>query len=174
MAVVSSSSGSSRHLPKKRDGWPAIAWPFGGGQGPAFAARQPSSVSEVVNEAVRLALAEDAENLPAFTSRAKEPVLDFEKVVRGTAAPWQDMDFRSSGPRSGSSRPSLKKSDRQRLVARIEGLAESPPPAGYEKLACHSDRYRVRQGDYRVVYSIDDAERVFLIVKVDHRREVYR
>jgi len=41
-------------------------------------------------------------------------------------------------------------------------------------LACHSDRYRVRQGDYRVVYSIDDAERVFLIVKVDHRREVYR
>ena len=67
-----------------------------------------------------------------------------------------------------------QKGDRQRLVARIEALAEDPRPAGGEKLAGHSDRYRVRQGDYRVVYSVDDAERVVLIVKVGHRREVYR
>jgi mRNA interferase RelE/StbE len=67
-----------------------------------------------------------------------------------------------------------QRSDRQRLVARIEALAEDPRPAGCEKLAGQSDRYRVRQGDYRVVYSVDDAERVVLIVKVGHRREVYR
>jgi mRNA interferase RelE/StbE len=41
-------------------------------------------------------------------------------------------------------------------------------------LAGHSDRYRVRQGGYRVVYSIDDSEHVVLIVKVGHRREVHR
>jgi mRNA interferase RelE/StbE len=67
-----------------------------------------------------------------------------------------------------------QKRDRQRLVARIEALAENPRPAGCEKLAGHSSRYRVRQGDYRIVYSVDDAERVVLIVKVGHRREIYR
>ena len=67
-----------------------------------------------------------------------------------------------------------QKAGRQRLVARIEALAEDPRPPGCEKLAGHSNRYRVRQGDYRVVYSVDDAERVVLIVKVGHRREVYR
>ena len=67
-----------------------------------------------------------------------------------------------------------RKGNRQRLVARIEALAEDPRPAGCEKLAGHSDRYRVRQGDYRIVYSVDDTERVVLIVKVGHRREVYR
>jgi mRNA interferase RelE/StbE len=66
------------------------------------------------------------------------------------------------------------KADRQRLVARIGALAEDPRPPGCEKLAGHSDRYRVRQGDYRVVYSVDDAQRIILVVKVGHRREVYR
>jgi mRNA interferase RelE/StbE len=67
-----------------------------------------------------------------------------------------------------------QKADRQRLVARIEALAGDPRPPGCEKLAGHSDRYRVRQGHYRVGYSVDDAERVILVVKVGHRREVYR
>ena len=67
-----------------------------------------------------------------------------------------------------------QKTDRQRLVARIEALAEDPRPSGCEKLAGRSDRYRVRQGDYRVVYSVDDAARIVQIVKVGHRREVYR
>lgn len=67
-----------------------------------------------------------------------------------------------------------QKADRQRLVARIEALARDPRPPGCDKLAGHSDRYRIRQGDYRVVYSIDDAEHVVLVVKVGHRREVYR
>ena len=67
-----------------------------------------------------------------------------------------------------------QKADLQRLVARIEALASDPRPPGCEKLAGHSDRYRVRQGNYRVVYSVDDAQRVVLVVKVGHRREVYR
>lgn len=67
-----------------------------------------------------------------------------------------------------------QKADRQRLVARIEALAGNPRPPGCEKLAGYSDRYRVRQGDYRVVYSIDDAEHAVLVVRIGHRREVYR
>jgi len=67
-----------------------------------------------------------------------------------------------------------RKPDRQRLVARIQVLSMDPRPPGCEKLSGHADRYRVRQGDYRVVYAANDAERMVLIVKIGHRREVYR
>lgn len=66
------------------------------------------------------------------------------------------------------------KRDRQRIVARIAALSGEPRPSGCEKLAGTASRYRVRQGDYRVVYTIDDAARVVEVVKVGHRREVYR
>ncbi|MDQ3207136.1 MAG: type II toxin-antitoxin system RelE/ParE family toxin [Gemmatimonadota bacterium] len=48
-----------------------------------------------------------------------------------------------------------------------------PRPHGYEKLS-GQEHYRVRQGDYRVVYSVDDETRTVLVVKVGHRRDVYR
>lgn len=67
-----------------------------------------------------------------------------------------------------------RKPDRQRLVARIQALSTDPRPPGCEKLAGHADRYRVRQGDYRVVYAVDDAEQIVLVFKIGHRREVYR
>jgi mRNA interferase RelE/StbE len=67
-----------------------------------------------------------------------------------------------------------RKADRRRIVGRIQALAAEPRPSGSEKLSGHNDRYRVRQGNYRVVYSIDDAQRIVLIVKVGHRRDVYR
>jgi mRNA interferase RelE/StbE len=63
--------------------------------------------------------------------------------------------------------------DRRRIVRRIRGLASDPRPSGCEKLT-GGDRYRVRQGDYRVVYGVDDAVREVLIVKVCNRRDVYR
>jgi mRNA interferase RelE/StbE len=65
------------------------------------------------------------------------------------------------------------KKDRRLVVDRILGLAEDPRPPGSEKLA-GEDRCRVRQGLYRIVYEIDDTSRVVRIVKVGHRREVYR
>ena len=67
-----------------------------------------------------------------------------------------------------------QKTDRQRIVARIHALAGEPRPSGCEKLAGHDDRYRVRQGDYRIVYAVDDSQRSVTIFKVGHRREVYR
>jgi len=67
----------------------------------------------------------------------------------------------------------IPKKDRIRVVERIQGLAQDPRPPGCEKLSIQ-DRYRVRQGDYRMVFSIDDGAGTVLIVKVAHRREVYR
>lgn len=67
----------------------------------------------------------------------------------------------------------LPKADLRRVTDRIRGLAQDPRPPGHEKLS-GQEHYRVRQGDYRVVYAIDDDHRVITIVKIGHRREVYR
>ena len=66
------------------------------------------------------------------------------------------------------------KRDRQRIVGRIRSLATEPKPPGSEKLAGAAALFRVRQGDYRVVYRVDDAHRTVEVIKVGHRREVYR
>jgi mRNA interferase RelE/StbE len=66
------------------------------------------------------------------------------------------------------------KADRQKIIAKIQALAPDPRPRGSEKLAGYSDRYRVRQGNYRVVYLIDDSASAVTIYKIGHRREVYR
>jgi len=63
--------------------------------------------------------------------------------------------------------------DRKRLVAKIRGLAKEPRHPGCEKLSGR-EKSRLRQGHYRVLYSVDDTESVVVIVKVGHRRDVYR
>jgi len=60
-----------------------------------------------------------------------------------------------------------------RILARVERIATDPRAPGCEKLA-GQERYRARQGDFRILYEIDDVRRVVDVVKVAHRREVYR
>jgi mRNA interferase RelE/StbE len=69
-------------------------------------------------------------------------------------------------------RPILKK-DIQRILKRIDGLADDPRPAGAEKLS-GDEKYRIRQGNYRILYTIEDEIITVTIVKVGHRRDVYR
>ena len=66
------------------------------------------------------------------------------------------------------------RAQRVRIVARIRALATEPHPPGAQKLAGSRRAFRIRQGDYRVVYEILEAERRIVIVKIGHRREVYR
>ena len=66
------------------------------------------------------------------------------------------------------------KSDRLRIVRRIQTLTGNPRPQGSEKLAGYADRYRIRQGRYRIIYLIDDERREVTIFKIGHRRDVYR
>ena len=63
---------------------------------------------------------------------------------------------------------------RRQIVDRIARLSDNPHPPGCEKLAGHSDRYRVRQGHYRIVYSIADEVLIVIVVKVGHRSTVYK
>jgi mRNA interferase RelE/StbE len=67
-----------------------------------------------------------------------------------------------------------QKKDRQRIVLRIQSLRENPRPFGCEKLSGNLDRYRVREGDYRILYSIDDEKLLVDVVKIGHRKDVYR
>ena len=67
-----------------------------------------------------------------------------------------------------------QKRDRQRIVARILALADEPRPPGSEKLAGETDRYRIRVGRFGVVYSIAEEELLVLVVRVAHRKDVYR
>jgi mRNA interferase RelE/StbE len=63
--------------------------------------------------------------------------------------------------------------DVHRIVRRIQSLTDNPRPSGSEKLSAQL-YYRIRQGDYRIVYSIDDSNRIVDIIKIGHRREIYR
>ena len=67
----------------------------------------------------------------------------------------------------------LPSRDVERIARVIGALSENPRPHGCQKLAT-GDGYRVRQGDYRIVYTVDDEERVVEVYKIGHRRDVYR
>ena len=67
-----------------------------------------------------------------------------------------------------------QKKDRQRIVAGIRLLADDPRPPGCEKLAGEDDRYRIRVGRYRVIYSVGDGELLVVVVRLGHRKDVYR
>lgn len=67
----------------------------------------------------------------------------------------------------------IPKSDLRRIAERLRGLKTDPRPPGCEKVS-GQDHYRARQGDYRMVYAVDDDVRMVTLVKVGHRREVYR
>jgi len=60
-----------------------------------------------------------------------------------------------------------------RIDRKILALADDPRPAGCKKLKGYKDQWRVRAGDWRVLYIVDDAERLITVTRVAHRREVY-
>ncbi len=67
----------------------------------------------------------------------------------------------------------LPKKERIRVIHRIQDLSKDPRSPGCEKLS-GQDKYRVRQGQYRIVYSVSEKELVVCVVKVGHRKDVYR
>jgi mRNA interferase RelE/StbE len=87
-------------------------------------------------------------------------VADYSLLIKPSAA--KDLDAIS------------EKATLSRLIEKIKSLASQPRPSGSEKLAGRSNLYRVRQGNYRVIYSVDDQSRVVDVIKVGHRRDVYR
>lgn len=77
-------------------------------------------------------------------------------------------------PRAAKELRALARSDQERLARRIEGLALNPRPYGVRKLAGENNLYRIRIGDFRVVYAIEDRRLVVMVIRIGHRREVAR
>ena len=61
-----------------------------------------------------------------------------------------------------------------RLLEHIEALADNPRPRGVKKLKGHHEYWRIRVGTYRIIFTIQDLKLIVLILKIGHRREVYR
>jgi mRNA interferase RelE/StbE len=62
----------------------------------------------------------------------------------------------------------------KRLVRRLKTLRDNPRPQGVKKLAGEDALYRIREGDYRIIYTIEDKELIVLVVKIVDRKEIYR
>ncbi|MDP2919542.1 MAG: type II toxin-antitoxin system RelE/ParE family toxin [Dehalococcoidia bacterium] len=67
----------------------------------------------------------------------------------------------------------LSKADFEAVISDIKKLADSPRPRGVEKIKS-AGLWRIRRGDYRVVYSIDDNQKTITVLRIGHRREIYR
>ncbi|MFP6664946.1 MAG: type II toxin-antitoxin system RelE/ParE family toxin [Deltaproteobacteria bacterium] len=67
----------------------------------------------------------------------------------------------------------IPRADARRVLAAIERLAEEPRPRGAKKLS-GQERYRIRQGNLRILYAIDDGTLIITVVRVRNRRDVYR
>ena len=67
----------------------------------------------------------------------------------------------------------IPKKDLEKIVRRVRDLEQSPRPSGCRKLS-GKDSYRLRQGDCRVVYAVDDSRRIVEVYKIGNRREIYR
>jgi mRNA interferase RelE/StbE len=67
----------------------------------------------------------------------------------------------------------IPKRDVNKIIDKIRSLASNPRPPGCEKLSA-DEKYRIRQGRYRILYSIEDDNLVVLVIKIGHRKDVYR
>jgi len=67
----------------------------------------------------------------------------------------------------------LPKGDFDAVLGAVKGLANSPRPKGVEKIKT-AGLWRIRQGDYRIVYSIDDGQKTVTVLRIGHRREIYK
>ena len=67
----------------------------------------------------------------------------------------------------------LPKSDFQAVVEVIKDLSQTPRPGGIEKVK-GTGLWRIRQGDYRIIYAIDDNQRLVTVLRIGHRREIYK
>ena len=75
-------------------------------------------------------------------------------------------------PSAAKELEALSPKDRKHIATRIQHLASEPRPAGTEKLS-GQEKYRLRQGNYQVLYSVDDTQLALVIVKIGDRRDVY-
>lgn len=68
----------------------------------------------------------------------------------------------------------ITKRDQKKIALRIDALALDPRPPGSRKLVGGTNEYRIRIGDYRVVYSVEDRRVLVIVIRIAHRKDIYR
>ena len=68
----------------------------------------------------------------------------------------------------------VPRTDQDRLIEAIRALATDPRPRGCRKLQGHDDTFRIRVGVYRIIYAVQDRQLLIIVLKIGHRRDVYR
>ena len=74
---------------------------------------------------------------------------------------------------AGKELKKIKGKDQERIIERIRGLATNPRPPGSKKLS-GEEKHRIRQGDYRILYQIFDDIVLVVVIKIGHRRDVFK
>ena len=77
-------------------------------------------------------------------------------------------------PAAAKELAALPRKDRERITTKLNSLSTEPRPAGCEKLSGHESLYRLRRGSYRIVYWIDDVSQTVGVIRIRHRKDVYR
>jgi mRNA interferase RelE/StbE len=77
-------------------------------------------------------------------------------------------------PSAAKELAALPKKDRKRITSKLNSLSAEPRPVGCEKLSGQESMYRLRRGSYRIVYWIDDAGQTVGVIRIRHRKDVYR
>ncbi len=81
------------------------------------------------------------------------------------------VDFKPSAARELRKLP---KDIAKRISKKIDSLADNPFPRGYIEMKGSKEFYRVKEGDYRIIYTVEHGELIILVVRIGHRREIYR
>ncbi len=81
------------------------------------------------------------------------------------------IDFKPSAAREFRK---LSKDIAKRISKKIDSLAENPFPHGYTEMKGSKNYYRIKTGDYRIIYTVEHGELLILVVTIGHRREIYR
>jgi len=68
----------------------------------------------------------------------------------------------------------IVKKDFNRIISAVKLLAKNPRPFGSHKITGYENYHRIKVGDYRIIYEVDDKEKLIKIMRIRHRREVYR
>ena len=77
-------------------------------------------------------------------------------------------------PSAEKSFAKLEKAQQIKIIKAIENLATNPRPQGFKKLKSLAELYRIRVGNYRIIYSIDNNVLIITVVKIGHRKEIYK
>jgi mRNA interferase RelE/StbE len=100
---------------------------------------------------------------PKTTAPKPKPTVSSRIVYQVELQPSAERDLAS-----------LSRPEQRRVAEKIDGLAQNPRPPGAKKLEGSQEIWRVRVGDYRILYQIEGAVLLVLVIRIRHRRDVYR